>query len=50
MSSEEISRAKGFAGERQRYFTLVQGELVDILERGRADGTFPLARPASDAG
>lgn len=50
MSSEEIARAKGFTTERQRYHTLVQGELVRILERGRADGSFPLARPASDAG
>ncbi|MER6798046.1 TetR/AcrR family transcriptional regulator, partial [Amycolatopsis mediterranei] len=50
MSSEEIARAKGFAAERQRYHALVQDELVAILERGRADGTFPLARPSSDAG
>jgi AcrR family transcriptional regulator len=49
MSSEEIARAKGFAVERQRYHALVQDELVRILERGRADGTFPLARPSSDA-
>jgi AcrR family transcriptional regulator len=50
MSSEEIGRAKGFASERQRYHTLVQDELVRILERGRSEGTFPLARPSSDAG
>ncbi|OXM64100.1 TetR/AcrR family transcriptional regulator [Amycolatopsis vastitatis] len=50
MSSEEIARAKGFTAERQRYHALVQGELVALLERGRADGTFPLAQPSSDAG
>ncbi|MEV6876870.1 helix-turn-helix domain-containing protein [Amycolatopsis sp. NPDC051128] len=50
MSSEEIARAKGFVAERQRYHALVQGELTGLLERGRADGTFPLTRPASDAG
>jgi AcrR family transcriptional regulator len=50
MSSEEIARAKGYLTERQRYHALVQGELVHILERGRADGSFPLTRPASDAG
>lgn len=50
MSSEEIARAKGFAAERQHYHSLVQDELVRILERGLADGTFPLARPSSDAG
>ncbi|MBE8516992.1 TetR/AcrR family transcriptional regulator [Amycolatopsis sp. H6(2020)] len=50
MSSDEVARAKGFTTERQRYHALVQGELVRLLERGRADGTFPLTRPASDAG
>lgn len=50
MSSEEIARAKGYLAERQRYHALVQGELVHILERGQVDGSFPLTRPASDAG
>jgi len=49
LDSPEVTRAKGYRAERARYETAENAALAQILHRGRADGSFPLARPASDA-
>ena len=40
---------EGYRAERARYEAAENSALAQILHRGRADGSFPLARPASDA-
>jgi AcrR family transcriptional regulator len=49
LDSPEVTRAKGYRAERARYEAAENAALAQILHRGRADGSFPLARPASDA-
>jgi AcrR family transcriptional regulator len=49
LTSQEVGRARGYQVEQERYRRLHEQALTQILDRGRADGTLPLARPALDA-
>ncbi len=49
IDSDEVRAAKGYRGTRERLHTDRERSLVAILERGRADGSFPLAQPQRDA-
>jgi AcrR family transcriptional regulator len=49
LDSAEVIRAKGYHAERARYETAEVAALAQILHRGHGDGSFPLARPATDA-
>jgi AcrR family transcriptional regulator len=49
LGSAGAMRAEGFADEMARAFGLLTVPLLDVLEAGRADGTFPHADPPADA-
>lgn len=49
LDSGEVTRAKGYRAERARYEAAMDAVLTQILHRGRAEGSFPLARPGLDA-
>lgn len=49
LGSPAAMRADGYAGEMRRASALLMAPLEQLLTRGAADGTFPLAEPASDA-
>ncbi|HVW42944.1 MAG TPA: TetR/AcrR family transcriptional regulator [Amycolatopsis sp.] len=49
LSSPEITRARGYAEERRRFNAVQEAAIAAILERGLANGSFPYAKPASDA-
>lgn len=49
LDSSEVTRAKGYRAERARYEAAMDAVLTQILHRGRAEGSFPLARPSLDA-
>jgi AcrR family transcriptional regulator len=49
LDSAEVTRAKGHRAERARYEAAMDAVLTQILHRGRAEGSFPLGRPALDA-
>jgi len=49
LSSEEVTRARGYAAERQRFEAAQVRAIAAILERGVADGSFPWAKPVPDA-
>jgi AcrR family transcriptional regulator len=49
LSSAAIARARGYTEESRRFQDMLQDLLVEILTRGRGDGSFPLADPAPDA-
>jgi AcrR family transcriptional regulator len=49
LTSQEVSRARGYQVEQERYRMMHEETLTGILERGLRDGTLPQARPASDA-
>ena len=49
LDSAEVIRAKGYHAERARYEAAEVAALAQILHRGHGDGSFPLARPATDA-
>jgi AcrR family transcriptional regulator len=49
LDSAEVNRAKGYRAERARYEAAEVAALTQILHRGHGDGSFPLARPDTDA-
>jgi AcrR family transcriptional regulator len=49
IDSEEVRAAKGYRETSKRAHTDRERSLVEILRRGRADGSFPLADPEHDA-
>lgn len=49
LSSEEARRARGYGAERARFRAAHEAALAALLDRGRADGSFPWADPAADA-
>src|SRR4029078_1406337 len=49
IDSDEVRAAKGYRETRERAHADRERSLVEILRRGRADGTFPLADPERDA-
>lgn len=49
LDSDEVTRAKGHRVERARYEAGHDAALAQILHRGRSDGLFPWAKPATDA-
>jgi AcrR family transcriptional regulator len=49
IDSDEVRAAKGYRETRERAHTDRERSLVEILRRGRNDGSFPLAEPARDA-
>lgn len=49
LDSGEVTRAKGYHAERDRYEAAENAALAQILHRGHRDGSFPRAQPASDA-
>jgi AcrR family transcriptional regulator len=49
LGSDEATRARGYRAERDRYEAAENAALAQILHRGRGDGSFPRARPATDA-
>jgi AcrR family transcriptional regulator len=49
LSSEEVTRARGYPAERQRMEAHQTAGLARILARGRGDGTFPDCDPEPDA-
>ena len=49
LDSDEVRAAKGYREARERTHAHRERSLVEILRRGRADGTFPLADPDHDA-
>ena len=49
IDSEEVRAAKGYRETRERAHALRERSLVEILRRGRADGSFPHADPEHDA-
>lgn len=49
IESAEVIAARGYRQARAESDTARERSLVVILRRGRADGTFPLAEPESDA-
>lgn len=49
IDSDEVRAAKGYREMRERLHAERERSLERILERGRHDGSFPLAQPHSDA-
>ncbi len=49
IDSDEVRVAKGYRETRERAHADRERSLVEILRRGRADGSFPLADPEPDA-
>ncbi|MBO0679512.1 TetR/AcrR family transcriptional regulator [Mycolicibacterium sp. S2-37] len=49
IDSDEVRAAKGYREVRESTHTQRERSLVEILERGRGDGSFPLAEPELDA-
>lgn len=49
IDSDEVRAAKGYRETRERAHTDRERSLVEILRRGRHDGSFPLAEPDRDA-
>jgi len=49
IDSDEVRAAKGYRETRERAHAARERSLVEILRRGRIDGTFPLADPERDA-
>jgi AcrR family transcriptional regulator len=49
IDSDEVRAAKGYRDTRERLHADRERSLERILARGRDDGSFPLARPRSDA-
>lgn len=49
LDSDEVRAVKGYRRLREHVRSGRERSLVEILERGRADGTFPYAVPADDA-
>jgi AcrR family transcriptional regulator len=49
IDSDEVRAAKGYRETRERAHLDRERSLVEIIRRGRADGTFPLADPEHDA-
>jgi AcrR family transcriptional regulator len=49
IDSDEVRAAKGYRETRERSHADRERSLVEILRRGRADGSFPLADPEGDA-
>ena len=49
IDSDEVRAARGYRETRERAHTDRERSLVEILKRGRKDGSFPLAEPESDA-
>jgi AcrR family transcriptional regulator len=49
IDSDEVRAAKGYRETRERAHVDRERSLVEILRRGRDDGSFPLAEPERDA-
>jgi AcrR family transcriptional regulator len=49
IDSDEVRAARGYRETREQAHADRERSLVEILRRGRDDGSFPLARPAEDA-
>jgi AcrR family transcriptional regulator len=49
LSSEEVTRAKGYLAARQDMQAEQESSIAAVLARGREDGSFPWTEPASDA-
>jgi AcrR family transcriptional regulator len=49
IDSDEVRAAKGYREMRERLHADRERSLVRVLERGRDDGSFPLAQPQRDA-
>ncbi len=49
IDSDEVRAAKGYRETRERLHADRERSLVEILRRGRVDGSFPLADPEHDA-
>ena len=49
IDSDDVRAAKGYRETRERAHAARERSLVEILRRGRTDGTFPLADPERDA-
>lgn len=49
IDSDEVRAAKGYRETRERAHADRERSLVEILRRGRSDGSFPLADPEHDA-
>ena len=49
LDSDEVRTAKGYRETRERAHADRERSLVEILQRGRRDGSFPLADPEHDA-
>jgi len=49
IDSDEVRAAKGYRETRERAHVDRERSLVEIIRRGRADGSFPLADPERDA-
>jgi AcrR family transcriptional regulator len=49
IDSDEVRSAKGYRETRERAHADRERSLVEILRRGREDGTFPLSKPEQDA-
>jgi AcrR family transcriptional regulator len=49
IDSDEVRAAKGYRETRERLHADRERSLVEILRRGRDDGSFPLADPERDA-
>jgi AcrR family transcriptional regulator len=49
IDSDEVRCANGYRETRERAHTDRERSLVEILKRGRKDGSFPLAEPERDA-
>ena len=49
IDSDEVRAAKGYRETRERAHADRERSLVEILRRGRDDGSFPLADPGRDA-
>jgi hypothetical protein len=49
IDSDEVRAAKGYRETREKAHSDRERPLVDVLRRGRDDGSFPLADPDQDA-
>ena len=49
IDSDEVRAAKGYRETREQAHADRERSLVEILRRGRDDGSFPLAEPERDA-
>ncbi|WP_312858404.1 TetR/AcrR family transcriptional regulator [Pseudonocardia pini] len=49
LSSEEVTRARGYLAARQNMLLQQERAIADLLRRGLLDGSFPWADPAADA-